>query len=73
MIYTILGLTHLILGCIVALLFNTVFTKLSRANSNIEYLKQYIKIVESYAQESLVDHAKALDRLSEKINSSGQG
>lgn len=36
---------HLIVVCI--LLFNKVFTKLSLANNKIEYLKQYIKIVES--------------------------
>ena len=65
----IIDLIHLILVCIIALLFNKVLTKLSLANIKIEYLEQYIKIVESYAKEPLLEHAKALDLLSEKINS----
>lgn len=64
----IIDLIHLILVCIIVLLFNKVLTKLSLANNKIEYLEQYIKIVESYAKESLLAHAKELDRLSEKIN-----
>ena len=65
----IIELLYLIIGCLIALLFNKVLTKLYLANSKIEYLEQYIKIVESYAKESLLEHAKALDLLSEKINS----
>lgn len=64
----IIDLIHLILVCIIALLFNKVLTKLSLANIKIEYLEQYIKTIESYTKESLLAHAKELDQLSEKIN-----
>ena len=65
----IIDLIHLILVCIIALLFNKVLTKLSLANIKIEYLEQYIKTVESYAKESLLEQAKTLDQLTKKINS----
>ena len=61
----IIALIYFILVCIVVL----ILTKLSSANSKIEYLEQYIKIVESYAKESLLEQAKTLDQLTKKINS----
>ena len=61
----IIALIYFILVCIVVL----ILTKLSSANSKIEYLEQHIKIVESYAKESLLEQAKTLDQLTKKINS----
>lgn len=65
----IIGLIHIIVLCIIALILNKVFTKLALANNRIKYLEQRINEVESFSKESLFAQAKALDQLTKKINS----